>query len=115
MFDPPGGQPHPRRPEEALNVGEYNWGTPDLDTDPPSAKRVGKPNRLGRDETAAILNISASTVDTHLQRAKEKLAAAENLVQFVRMDAEELADPEFPDEGRVSDEANSSSDITPLS
>jgi DNA-binding transcriptional regulator YiaG len=69
---------------------------------------------FGRDETAAILNISPNTVDTHLQRAKEKLAAAENLVQFVRMDSEELTDPEFPDEG-VSDEANSSSDITPLS
>jgi len=70
---------------------------------------------FGRDETAAILNISLSTVDTHLQRAKEKLAAAENLVQFVRMDSEELTDPEFSDEGRASDEANSSSDITPLS
>lgn len=69
---------------------------------------------FGRDETAALLNISPSTVDTHLQRANEKLAAAENLVQFVRMDAEKLADPEFPDEG-VSDESNSSSDITPLS
>jgi DNA-binding transcriptional regulator YiaG len=70
---------------------------------------------FGRDETAAILNISPSTVDTHLQRAKEKLAAAENLVQFVRMDSEELSDPEFPDEEEVSDEVNSSSDITPLS
>ena len=69
---------------------------------------------FGRDKTAVILNISPSTVDTHLQRAKEKLAAAENLVQFVRMDAEELADPEFLDQG-VSDESNSSSDITPLS
>jgi DNA-binding CsgD family transcriptional regulator len=69
---------------------------------------------FGRDETAAILNISLSTVDTHLQRAKAKLAAAENLVQFVHMDSEKLTDPEFPDEG-VSDEANSSSDITPLS
>jgi len=70
---------------------------------------------FGRDETAAILNISPSTVDTHLQRAQEKVAAAEYLVQFARMDSEELTDPEFPDEGRVSDEANSSSDITPLS
>ena len=69
---------------------------------------------FSRDGTASILKISPSTVDTHLQRAKEKLAAAENLVQFVRMDAEELADPEFLDQG-VSDESNSSSDITPLS
>ncbi|PSQ62871.1 MAG: hypothetical protein BRD21_04705 [Halobacteriales archaeon SW_8_66_22] len=72
---------------------------------------------FSRDETAAILNISPSTVDTHLQRAKEKLAEAENLVQFVQVDSEELADanPEFFDEDGVSDEANSSSDITPLS
>ncbi|WP_049930960.1 sigma factor-like helix-turn-helix DNA-binding protein [Halosimplex carlsbadense] len=70
---------------------------------------------FGRDETATILNISPSTVDTHLQRAKEKLAAAENLVRFVRMDAEVLTDPEFLDEERISDETNSSSDITPLS
>lgn len=72
---------------------------------------------FSRDETAAILNISPSTVDTHLQRAKEKLTEAENLVQFVRVDSEELADanPEFFDEDGVSDRANSSSDITPLS
>lgn len=72
---------------------------------------------FSRDETAAILNISPSTVDTHLQRAKEKLTEAENLVQFVRVDSEELVDanPEFFDEDGVSDEANSSSDITPLS
>ena len=72
---------------------------------------------FSRDETAAILNISPSTVDTHLQRAKEKLTEAENLVQFVQVDSEELADanPEFFDEDGVSDEANSSSDITPLS
>ena len=72
---------------------------------------------FSRDETAAILNISPSTVDTHLQRAKEKLTEAENLVQFVRVDSEELADanPEFFDEDGVSDKANSSSDITPLS
>ena len=52
---------------------------------------------FGRDEAAAILNISPSTVDTHLQRAKEKLAAAENLVRFVHADPEDLADadPEF--------------------
>ncbi|PSQ07128.1 hypothetical protein BRC95_04995 [Halobacteriales archaeon QS_5_68_33] len=61
---------------------------------------------FGRDETAAILNISPSTVDTHLQRAKEKLATAENLVQFVCMDAEELADPEFPGEEGTSDEGS---------
>jgi len=72
---------------------------------------------FSRDETAAILNISPSTVDTHLQRAKEKLTAAENLVQFVRVDAEELADadPDFFDEADVSDDADSSNDITPLS
>lgn len=72
---------------------------------------------FSRDETAAILNISPSTVDTHLQRAKEKLTAAENLVQFVRVDAEELADahPDFFDEAEVSDDADSSNDITPLS
>jgi len=72
---------------------------------------------FSRDETAAILNISPSTVDTHLQRAKEKLTEAENLVQFVRVDSEELADanPEFFDEDGVSDGANSSSDITPFS
>jgi len=72
---------------------------------------------FSRDETAAILNISPSTVDTHLQRAKEKLTEAENLVQFVRVDSEELADanPEFFDEDGVSDGANSSSDISPLS
>jgi hypothetical protein len=72
---------------------------------------------FGRDETAAILGISPSTVDTHLQRAKEKLTAAENLVRFVRVDSEDLADadPEFFDEAGVGDDANSSNDITPLS
>ena len=72
---------------------------------------------FSRDETAAILNISPSTVDTHLQRAKEKLTAAENLVQFVRVDADELAEvhPDFFDEVGVGDEASSSNDITPLS
>jgi DNA-binding CsgD family transcriptional regulator len=70
---------------------------------------------FGRDETAAILNISPSTVDTHLQRAKEKLAAAENLVQFVHMDSADLANPESPSDGTSSDDTNGSSDITPLS
>ena len=72
---------------------------------------------FGRDETAAILNISPSTVDTHLQRAEEKLAAAENLVRFVRVDPENLADadPEFFDEIGVEEDANSSDDVTPLS
>ncbi|PSP92479.1 sigma-70 family RNA polymerase sigma factor [Halobacteriales archaeon QS_1_68_44] len=72
---------------------------------------------FGRDETAAILSISPSTVDTHLQRAKEKLAAAENLVRFVRVDPEDLADadPEFFDEAGVGEDANSSNDIIPLS
>lgn len=72
---------------------------------------------FSRDETAAILNISPSTVDTHHQRAKEKLTAAENLVRFSRVDAEELADahPDFFDEAEVTDKADRSNDITPLS
>ena len=72
---------------------------------------------FGRDETAAILSISPSTVDTHLQRAKEKLVAAKNLVRFVRVDAEDLADadPEFFDDAGVGDDADRSNDITPLS
>lgn len=72
---------------------------------------------FSRDETATILNISPSTVDTHLQRAIEKLTAAENLVRFVRVDSEELADanPDFFDEAGVGDDANSSTDITHLS
>lgn len=72
---------------------------------------------FSRDETAAILNISPSTVDTHMQRAKEKLAAAENLVRFVRVDSDDLADadPEVLDEAEAGDDANSSNDITPLS
>jgi DNA-binding CsgD family transcriptional regulator len=72
---------------------------------------------FSRDETAAILNIAPSTVDTHLRRANEKLTAAENLIRFVRVDADELAEvhPEFFDEAGVTDEANSSHDGTPLS
>ena len=72
---------------------------------------------FGRDETAAILSISPSTVDTHLQRAKEKLTAAENLVRFVRVGSEDLAeaDPEFFDDAGVGDDADRSNDITPLS
>lgn len=72
---------------------------------------------FSRDETAAILNISPSTVDTHLQRATEKLTAAENLVRFVRVDSDELADahPDFFDEAGVEDDANGSNDITPFS
>jgi DNA-binding CsgD family transcriptional regulator len=72
---------------------------------------------FGRDETAAILSISPSTVDTHLHRAKEKLVAAKNLVRFVRVDAEDLtdADPEFFDDAGVGDDADRSNDITPLS
>lgn len=71
---------------------------------------------FGRDETAAILNISPSTVDTHLQRAKEKLTAAENLVRFVQVDSDELAeaDPDFFDEAGVGDDPNTSTDITHL-
>ncbi len=72
---------------------------------------------FSRDETAAILDISPSTVDTHFHRANEKLTAAENLIQFVRVDADELAEvhPEFFDEAGVTDEASPSDDITPLS
>jgi DNA-binding CsgD family transcriptional regulator len=72
---------------------------------------------FSRDETAAILNISPSTVDTHLQRTKEKLTAAKNLIQFVHVDAEDLAEvnPDFFDEAGISDKANSSNDITHLS
>lgn len=72
---------------------------------------------FSRDETAAILNISPSTVDTHLQRAMEKLTAAENLVRFVRVDSDELADanPDFFDEAGVCDDSNTSTDITHLS
>lgn len=71
---------------------------------------------FSRDKTAAILNISPSTVDTHLQRAKEKLTAAENLVRFVQADSDELADadPDFFDEAEVRD-ASSSTDIVHLS
>ena len=72
---------------------------------------------FSRDETAAILNIAPSTVDTHLRRANEKLTAAENLVRFVRVDADELAEahPEFFEEAGVTDEGDSSHDVTPLS
>ena len=72
---------------------------------------------FGRDETAAILNISPSTVDTHLQRAKEKVTAAENLVRFVRVDSDDLADadPEFFDEAGIGEDASGSNDIIPLS
>ena len=72
---------------------------------------------FSRDETAAVLDISPSTVDTHLRRAKEKLAAAENLVRFVRVDPEDLADtdPEFFDEAGVEEDASDSNDIIPLS
>jgi DNA-binding CsgD family transcriptional regulator len=72
---------------------------------------------FSRDDTAAILNISPSTVDTHLQRANEKLAAAENLLQFVRTDPEELTDahPDFFDEAGIDDDTPRSDDITPVS
>ncbi len=69
---------------------------------------------FSRDETAAILNISPSTVDTHLQRAREKLTAAENLLQFVQTDPEELADahPDFFEEAGIDDDTGHSNDIT---
>ena len=68
---------------------------------------------FSRDETAAILNISPSTVDTHLQRAREKLTAAENLLQFVQTDPEELSDahPDFFEEAGINDDTGHSSDI----
>jgi DNA-binding CsgD family transcriptional regulator len=72
---------------------------------------------FSRDVTAAILNVSPSTVDTHLQRASEKLTAAENLLQFVRTDPEELAEahPDFFDEAGIGDDTHQSDDITPVS
>lgn len=72
---------------------------------------------FSRDDTAAILNISPSTVDTHLQRAGEKLTAAENLLQFVRTDPDELANahPDFFDEVGIRDDSEQSDDITPVS
>jgi hypothetical protein len=72
---------------------------------------------FGRTETADILNISPSTVDTHLHRAMEKLTAAENLVRFVRVDSEELADaePDFFDETGTGETEQSATDITHLS
>ena len=71
---------------------------------------------FSRDETAAILNISPSTVDTHLQRAREKLTAAQNLVQFVRVDGNELVEihPDFFDEAGVHDKVSSPNNIIPL-
>jgi DNA-binding CsgD family transcriptional regulator len=73
--------------------------------------------KFSRDEIASILGISPNTVDTHLQRAKEKLSAAENLVQFVRADSEDLASahPDFFDESDIDDDTSSSNDLTPLS
>ena len=69
---------------------------------------------FSRDETAAILNISPSTVDTHLQRTHEKLTAAENLLQFVWTDPEELADthPDFFEEAGIGDESHHPDDLT---
>jgi len=72
---------------------------------------------FSRDDTAAILNISPSTVDTHLQRASEKLTAAENLLQFVRTDPDKLANvhPDFFDEAGIGDDTQQSDDISPVS
>lgn len=66
---------------------------------------------FARDETAAILNISPSTVDTHLQRARDKLVAAANLVRLDRADSDELVDaaPEGVD-GLFSEDIPSASD-----
>lgn len=47
-----------------------------------------------RDETATLLNISPSTVDTHLQRARDKFVDAANLVRLDRADSAELVDAE---------------------
>lgn len=72
---------------------------------------------FSRDDTAAILNISPSTVDTHRQRAKEKLTEAEALVRFVRVDSDELADinPECFDDLGLDDDTLTSADISPHS
>jgi hypothetical protein len=45
------------------------------------------------------------------------LTAAENLLQFVRTDPEELAEahPDFFDEAGIGDDAQQSDDITPVS
>lgn len=71
---------------------------------------------FGRNETAALLNLSPSTVDTHLQRAREKLAAAENLVRFVRVDSDKLADadPDFLAETGTDETVYGANDITHL-
>lgn len=70
---------------------------------------------FGRDETADILNISPSTVDTHLRRAREKLTAAKNLVRLVRIESDELADLAFLEQVGSDDDARHSTDVTPLS
>ena len=69
---------------------------------------------FSRDDTATILNISPSTVDTHFQRASEKLTAAENLLRFARTDPEELADahPDFFAEAGIDEEAYQPDDLT---
>ena len=73
-----------------------------------------KKSEFSRDETAAILNISPSTVDTHLQRASEKLTAAENLLQFAQTDPEELSDvhPDFFEEAGIDDDTHQPDDLT---
>lgn len=72
---------------------------------------------FSRDETAAILNISPSTVDTHLQRAREKLTKAEILVRFESVGSDELAvvHPEFFEDLDLDDDTPTSADITPPS
>lgn len=70
---------------------------------------------FGRDETAAILNLSPSTVDTHLQRAREKLAAAKNLIRLIRTESDELTDLAVLEQVGSDDDASHSTDVTPLS
>lgn len=53
---------------------------------------------FSREETATILNIAPSTVDTHLQRAQEKRDAAENFVRLLHTDSVELLDLESASE-----------------
>lgn len=69
---------------------------------------------FSRDETATILNISPSTVDTHLQRASDKLTAAENLLEVLRTDPDELAEahPDFFQEAGIHDDSHQPDDLT---
>lgn len=43
---------------------------------------------------AFIVHIAPSTVDTHLQRAREKREAAENIINLIQTDSDELIKPD---------------------